>query len=101
MKCWEVRMKNLNEPHRNVNVNEPQKQEPEVIPFERRASVEKEREKREGSLIPGRQMEELHNRWTNVQSSFVDEPRKAVQEADQLVQSVITQIEEGFKSART
>jgi hypothetical protein len=94
-------MKNLNEPHRNVNVNEPQKQEPEVIPFERRASVEKEREKREGSLIPGRQMEELHNRWTNVQSSFVDEPRKAVQEADQLVQSVITQIEEGFKSART
>jgi hypothetical protein len=96
-------MKNLNEPHRNLNeperkVDEPQKLESEVIPFERRASTEKERSG--GPLIPSRQMEDLRSRWTNVQSSFVDEPRKAVQEADQLVQMTIQQIEEGFKGAR-
>ena len=33
--------------------------------------------------------------------SFVDEPRKAVQEADQLVKSAIQQLEEVFREQRT
>lgn len=32
---------------------------------------------------------DLRNRWGNVQTSFVDEPRKAVEEADNLVASVM------------
>ena len=97
-------MKNLNEPRKNVNeppdnIEQLHKTESDVIPFERRTLPEKEMSHDE-LLIPQRQMGDLRGRWTNIQSSFVDEPRKAVQEADQLVRAAIIQIEEGFSSER-
>ena len=44
---------------------------------------------------------ELRHRWGDVQSAFVDEPRKAVQEADQLVATVMTRLAEGFAQERS
>jgi len=47
--------------------------------------------------------DELHNfraRWDQVQTSFVDEPRKAVEEADNLVASVVKRIAEQFAAER-
>jgi hypothetical protein len=83
-------MRNLNEPHR-------ESREPEVVPFERRSPSPKETI---GSLLPARQVQELRERWTAIQSRFVDEPRKAVEEADQLIASAIKQIEEVFTAER-
>jgi ElaB/YqjD/DUF883 family membrane-anchored ribosome-binding protein len=40
----------------------------------------------------GPPLEELRSRWNNIQTSFVDEPRQAVYDADKLVASAITQI---------
>jgi hypothetical protein len=40
----------------------------------------------------GPQLEELQLRWNEIQTSFVDEPRQAVYDADKLVTSAITQI---------
>jgi hypothetical protein len=37
----------------------------------------------------------------NIQSSFVDEPHRAIEEADKLVISAIEQIGETFRSQRT
>lgn len=85
-------MKNLNEP-----LNEPHKREPDVVPFERHSAPKEQ----SGSLLPANQMQDLRSRWTSVQSSFVDEPRKSVEEADKLVASAIKQIEEGFAAERT
>jgi hypothetical protein len=99
-------MKNLNEPRKNMNepqgdMVDPRKNDPDIIPFERERRTAIERDASgSGSLIPQRQMGELRGRWTNVQSSFVDEPRKAVQEADQLVRTAIKQIEDGFSAER-
>jgi len=96
-------MKNLNELRKDANELQDRdpfrKTEPEVVPFERPTPGEIERAS-PGSLIPQRQMGELRGRWSSIQSSFVDEPRKAVQEADQLVRSAIKQIEEGFSAER-
>lgn len=44
---------------------------------------------------------ELRARWSNVQTGFVDEPRRAVQEADNLVASVMKRLAEGFASERS
>lgn len=44
---------------------------------------------------------DLRGRWSNVQASFVDEPRKAVQEADNLVASVMKRLAEGFAKERS
>ena len=52
------------------------------------------------SMIPARQSEELRERWMAIQSNFVDEPRKAVEDADHLVASAIKQIEEVFSAQR-
>jgi len=47
--------------------------------------------------------DELHNfraRWDQAQTSFVDEPRKAVEQADSLVASVVKRIAEQFAAER-
>ena len=44
---------------------------------------------------------DLRGRWSNVQAGFVDEPRKAVQEADNLVASVMKRLAEGFAKERS
>ncbi len=43
---------------------------------------------------------DLRSRWSNVQAEFVDEPRRAVQEADQLVATVMQRLAEGFARER-
>jgi hypothetical protein len=99
-------MKNLNEPHRRPE--DTRTDNPETLEMPRRAeaeviSLEQHRidaMKAERSLIPARQIEEMRARWTTIQSGFVDEPRKAVEEADELVSSAIKQIAEGFRDQR-
>jgi hypothetical protein len=47
--------------------------------------------------------DELHNfraRWDQVQTSFVDEPRQAVEQADSLVANVVKRIAEQFAAER-
>jgi len=43
---------------------------------------------------------ELRNRWTDVQTGFVDEPRKAVERADSLVADVMKRLAESFAAER-
>src|SRR5579871_922887 len=44
--------------------------------------------------------QELRGRWDHIQTGFVDEPRAAVQQADELVQAAIKRITDGFTEAR-
>ena len=58
---------------------------------------------KENSVAPLFPDDELHNfraRWDQVQTSFVDEPRQAVEQADSLVASVVKRIAEQFSSER-
>lgn len=43
---------------------------------------------------------DLRSRWSDVQAGFVDEPRRSVEQADQLVATVMQRIAEGFASER-
>jgi hypothetical protein len=42
----------------------------------------------------------LRTRWSDVQSAFVDDPRKAVKTADELVADVMKQLADGFAKER-
>jgi hypothetical protein len=44
--------------------------------------------------------DELRSRWSDVQGSFVDEPRSAVEQADGLVGDVMKRLADGFASER-
>jgi hypothetical protein len=93
-------MRNLNEPRKDLDaardVSSEKRPEGEVISMEGRRMNTRE----EGALVGTRQMEELRGRWSGIQASFVDDPRKAVQEADALVSSAIKQIEDSFRDQR-
>jgi hypothetical protein len=43
---------------------------------------------------------DYQSRWSNVQAEFVDDPRRAVQEADQLVANVMQHLADGFAKER-
>jgi len=43
----------------------------------------------------------LRNRWSDIQTGFVDEPRRAVEQADTLVADVMKRLAEGFAAERT
>ena len=43
----------------------------------------------------------FHDRWTSIQAGFVDEPRRAVEEADSLVADAIKRLAEMFAEERS
>lgn len=56
---------------------------------------------KEAPLFPDAEAGELRQRWDSVQASFVDEPRKAVEQADELVASAMKRLAESFASERS
>lgn len=52
-------------------------------------------------LFPNDELEELRNRWSTVQTAFVDEPRRAVEQADGLVASAMKRLAEVFAEERS
>ncbi|MBV8115400.1 MAG: hypothetical protein JO300_11700 [Silvibacterium sp.] len=52
-------------------------------------------------LFKENEINDFRSRWGSVQTEFVDDPRRAVQEADQLVATVMQRLAEGFANERT
>jgi hypothetical protein len=46
-------------------------------------------------------IDDLRSRWSNVQAGFVDSPRRAVQQADELVAAVMQRLADGFAEERS
>src|SRR5580704_16921249 len=53
-----------------------------------------------GPLFPDDELHNFRARWDQVQTSFVDEPRQAVEQADSLVANVVKRIAEQFSTER-
>ena len=52
-------------------------------------------------LFPDQELPDLRNRWDSIQAGFVDQPRKAVEEADSLVASAMKRLAELFAEERS
>jgi hypothetical protein len=55
---------------------------------------------RETPLLASDVVDQLHNRWKEIQTGFVDEPRRAVEQADSLVAEAIKRLAESFANER-
>jgi len=69
----------------------------EVVPFQRKSTT--------GTgeatpLLAKAEADEFHNKWNSIQTGFVDEPRKAVEEADKLVARSVQRLAEVFAEER-
>ena len=53
-----------------------------------------------GPLLPGDFVQDLRGRWDRVQTGFVDEPRDAVRQADELVATAMKRLAESFAEQR-
>jgi len=56
-------------------------------------------ERREG-LFPGSEAQGFQGRWSDIQASFVDEPRRSVEQADGLVAEVMQRLAQVFSDER-
>lgn len=53
------------------------------------------------ALLPSEEATELRRKWDNIQAGFVDEPRRAVEDADALVASAMKRLAEIFAAERS
>jgi|HubBroStandDraft_6_1064221.scaffolds.fasta_scaffold156588_2 hypothetical protein len=99
----------MNEP-RTIDVASPRRDEPlstaELVNRQSQAQsrgdlpAESADGERPEPLFPGTDTEDFRSRWHIIQAAFVDEPRRAVEQADQLVASVVQRVAEIFASER-
>ena len=54
-----------------------------------------------GTLVPPDEADHFRRRWDEIQTGFVDDPRRAVEEANRLVDEVTSRVVETFTSGRT
>jgi hypothetical protein len=54
---------------------------------------------REPLLVP-EELDDLRERWSRIQTAFVDEPRRSVEDADRLVAETIKRLAESFAAER-
>ena len=52
-------------------------------------------------LFSESEMGDFRSQWSKLQSAFVDEPRRTVEDADKLVASVMQRLAEGFANERS
>src|SRR5262249_10239524 len=52
-------------------------------------------------LFPNEELQKLRGEWDGIQTAFVDEPRRAVEQADSLVASTMKRLAEVFANERS
>jgi hypothetical protein len=58
-------------------------------------------EGRPGPLLDPKEADQLRAQWDSLQTGFVDEPRKAVEDADRLVATAMKRLAEMFSNERS
>ena len=56
---------------------------------------------RDTPLLAAKVVDQLRGQWTDIQAGFVDEPRRAVEQADALVADAIKRLAESFANERS
>jgi hypothetical protein len=51
-------------------------------------------------LLSAKEEADLRSRWNNIQTGFVDEPRRAVEDADELVAQVMQRLAQSFSDQK-
>lgn len=67
---------------------------------EQQQSASSAQEENLGPLLAGDIAQDFRSRWERIQTAFVDDPRTAVQQADELVASAMKRLAESFAQQR-
>jgi hypothetical protein len=83
----------------NDRTNDPTVDRPAVERGEIRQSRVDYRDDDTG-FLPDDRMNDLRTQWNDVQAEFVDDPRRAVQDAQNLVRTLVDELTETFRRER-
>ena len=72
-----------------------------TLPASNQSFANESRTDGSAQLFPSGELEGLRTRWKEIQTAFVDEPRKAVEQADGLVASAMKRLAEVFADERS
>ena len=77
----------------------------DLLPQERAVPEDKKRLEpdnnlRHEPLFPDSECQDFRTRWHDIQGTFVDEPRSSVEQADQLVATVVQKLAQNFANER-
>jgi hypothetical protein len=90
----------------NADINaEREVRRPELVRDERmertrESQIREEAEEERSALFPDHEVRDMRSHWDRIQTGFVDEPRRAVEQADGLVASANKRIAEQFAQER-
>jgi hypothetical protein len=65
-----------------------------------RQAADRSSSERNAALFPGTEAQTFQSRWSDIQASFVDEPRRSVEQADSLVAEVMQRLAQVFADER-
>jgi hypothetical protein len=68
---------------------------------ERRAEDPSARESELSPLFSDEEERNFRNRWKDIQTGFVDEPRRSVEQADELIAKLLQRLAESFSEQRS
>ncbi len=68
---------------------------------ERRAEDPSARESELSPLFSDEEERDFRNRWKDIQTGFVDEPRRSVEQADELIAKLLQRLAESFSEQRS
>jgi hypothetical protein len=74
---------------------------PKLVTGQPLETLDKTAASKSAPLFSESEMGEFRSRWSNIQTGFVDEPRRTVEDADKLVASVMQRLAEGFANERS
>lgn len=77
-----------------------EKQKPDAEAGERQPERTESRDEQLAPLFSDQDARELRSRWGSIQTGFVDEPRHAVAQADELVAEVMRRLAESFSKEK-
>jgi hypothetical protein len=98
-----TRQETIERPAQTADIAAPQQQQgtAEVAQQLDRNDREQVRQADEAPLFPPDEAGQLQDQWQEVQAGFVDEPRRAVQQADELVAGAIKRLAQTFADERS
>jgi hypothetical protein len=97
----EEKMKEVDQEEREQQRADQATSTREVAKDLERASAGKTESAASTALFPENESKDFHKRWTEIQTAFVDEPRRAVERADELVAEVIKRLANSFAQERS
>lgn len=65
-----------------------------------RGEITRTRIEDDAGFLPDDRMSDLRDRWDDVQAEFVDDPRRAVQDAQALVRTLVDELTDTFRRER-